>query len=250
MKIKLPLYFISDNHFMLTKNQYESKRRAKLFNLFEHIKKTGGTLVIGGDFFDFWFQTFSSVPQYYDDIIKSLQSLNQNNIDIHYVVGNHDYWDFGYMEKHCGCNIHKGDFMFNINKHKMIVTHGDGILKNDTMYRLMKSIIRSKLFIFFTRIAPITIMTFLAKKISNSKNKLNSMYPGLNKTLKNELNEYAFKTMEKNNVDTLLMGHYHEIGIIERDNKKFIHMGDWLTKFTVTIFDKNNTFVQKSWAEK
>ena len=85
------------------------------------------------------------------------------------------------------------------------------------------------------------------QKNSNSKNKLNPNYPGLNKSLKNELKDYAFKKMEENNsINTLLMGHYHEIGIIEKDDKKFIHLGDWLTKFTVTIFDKNKTFIQKS----
>ena len=82
--MKLPVYFISDNHFLLDDNEAESERRNKLFNLFEHIKKTGGTLIIGGDFFDFWLQTFSDIPKYYDDIIQNLQSLNEQNIEIHY----------------------------------------------------------------------------------------------------------------------------------------------------------------------
>ena len=154
------------------------------------------------------------------------------------------------MQKTFKCNVHKSDYIVNIDKHKILITHGDGILKNDVMYRFMKKIIRSWLFIFLIRIVPISIMTFFAKKISNSKNKLNPNYPGLNQSLKNELKDYAFKTIEKNNIDTLLMGHYHEIGIIEKGDKKFIHLGDWLTKFTVTIFDKNKTFVQKSWGEK
>ena len=68
--MKLPVYFISDNHFLLDYNEAETERRNKLFNLFEHIKKTGGTLIIGGDFFDFWLQTFSGIPKYYDDIIQ------------------------------------------------------------------------------------------------------------------------------------------------------------------------------------
>ena len=104
--MKLPVYFISDNHFLLDYNEAETERRNKLFNLFGHIKKTGGTLIIGGDFFDFWLQTFSGIPKYYDDIIQNLQSLNEQNIEIHYVVGNHDYWDFGYMQKTFKCNVH------------------------------------------------------------------------------------------------------------------------------------------------
>ena len=37
--MKLPVYFISDNHFLLDYNEAETERRNKLFNLFEHIKK-------------------------------------------------------------------------------------------------------------------------------------------------------------------------------------------------------------------
>ena len=56
--MKLPIYFISDNHFLLENSKLELERRLKLFQLFCEIQKTGGTLVIGGDFFDFWLESF------------------------------------------------------------------------------------------------------------------------------------------------------------------------------------------------
>ena len=71
----LPLYFISDNHFLLEKSQLEEERRRKLFDLFEHISETGGTLIIGGDFFDFWLQSIVSTPQYYNDLLSSLKKF-------------------------------------------------------------------------------------------------------------------------------------------------------------------------------
>ena len=36
--MKLPIYFISDNHFLLENNTEEKGRRKKLLNLFEKIK--------------------------------------------------------------------------------------------------------------------------------------------------------------------------------------------------------------------
>jgi len=53
--MKLPLYFISDSHMGMEINESEIKRRNKLFQLFNQIKSSGGTLIIGGDFFDCWF---------------------------------------------------------------------------------------------------------------------------------------------------------------------------------------------------
>ena len=66
---KLPVYFISDNHFKLDITFSEKKRRKYLFNIFKKIKETGGSLVIGGDFFDFWFYYPKMIPAGYTDIL-------------------------------------------------------------------------------------------------------------------------------------------------------------------------------------
>ena len=244
--MKLPVYFISDNHFLLDYNEAETERRNKLFNLFEHIKKTGGTLIIGGDFFDFWLQTFSGIPKYYDDIIRNLQSLSEQNIEIHYVVGNHDYWDFGFLTKNCGIIIHKSDFIFNINNKNFLITHGDGLLKNDFLYRFMKKIIRSKLFVLLVRLIPSSIMATIAKKISNTNSKFDQS-EHLPQNCKKELEDYAINEIENNNINTVLMGHYHQLGIKEINDGHFIHLGDWITQFTVTIFNEEGLWEQKSW---
>ena len=243
----LPIYFISDNHFLLEKSQLEDERRRKLFDLFDHISETGGTLIIGGDFFDFWLQSIVSTPQYYNDLLSSLKKLHAQNINIHYVMGNHDYWDFGALTKQCGCTIYKTDFEFNVDGQKIVVTHGDGILKNDSMYRLMKKIIRSNLFILLVRLIPISIMTKIARKISGTKKKFNENYPGLKKEYKNELEEFAFNKMNDENIDVLLMGHYHELGIYKKQKKQFIHLGDWIKQYTVTTLDQNGIWKQKKW---
>ena len=96
---KQPVYFISDNHFVSETTPSEKERRNHLYQVFEKIKNTGGTLVIGGDFFDFWFNYKYVIPSGYEDLLDHLDDLNQSGITIHYVLGNHDYWDFGYFKK-------------------------------------------------------------------------------------------------------------------------------------------------------
>ena len=71
--MEAPFYIISDNHFMMTDSEEERSRRNKLFLIFDKIKKDGqGTLIIGGDFFDFWFETKKVVPKYFDNLINEL----------------------------------------------------------------------------------------------------------------------------------------------------------------------------------
>ena len=83
--MKLPIYIISDNHFLLDRDKLEEERRAKLFKLFQKIKNTGGTLILGGDFFDFWIEFKFGYPTCYEDILNELEILHNNNIEIHYV---------------------------------------------------------------------------------------------------------------------------------------------------------------------
>ena len=48
----LPIYFISDIHLMLKRGESELKRQDILFKFLNHVKKTGGTLIINGDLFE------------------------------------------------------------------------------------------------------------------------------------------------------------------------------------------------------
>tara|TARA_B100002052_G_scaffold299183_1_gene336097 strand:- start:17344 stop:18072 length:729 start_codon:yes stop_codon:yes gene_type:complete len=241
--MKKPIYIISDNHFLLEKNVIEEKRRQKLFKLFSKIKKSGGTLILGGDFFDFWVQSYYSIPNFYDDILDEISMLTKNKIEIHLVAGNHDYWDFGFLSKKYGLFFHKKDFEFFIDKKKILITHGDGILKDDKGYRLMKRIIRSPLFILIIRLIPSSVMSYLAKFISNSKSKFGKTEI-LDDKYKTELKIYAKKMIELHGYHTVLMGHYHQKGIYEINNSYFIHLGDWINNFTVTTFTKENKWIQ------
>ena len=133
-------------------NESEIKRRNRLYKLFDNIKLTGGTLIIGGDFFDFWFEFGKKAPKIYSDVFEELESLKQHGIDIHYVAGNHDYWNFGYFESTFLKSFYKDDFSINKFGLKILVTHGDGLLKSDVGYRALKKVIRNKIFIFLFKI--------------------------------------------------------------------------------------------------
>ena len=78
-----PYYIISDNHFSMNLNNEEHERREKLFQVFNKIKSLNkGTLIIGGDFFDYWFEYTHEIPKGYNDILEALADLTKNNIDI------------------------------------------------------------------------------------------------------------------------------------------------------------------------
>ena len=73
--MKLPVYLISDNHFFMGSPPNEENRRELLFSLFEKIKEAKGTLIIGGDFFDFWFDYGNNKNNSYKDIFNQLHKI-------------------------------------------------------------------------------------------------------------------------------------------------------------------------------
>tara|TARA_B100001142_G_scaffold96048_1_gene97893 strand:+ start:878 stop:1093 length:216 start_codon:yes stop_codon:yes gene_type:complete len=69
--LKAPYYIVSDNHFFMKNDENEKNRRKKLFNILDHIKKKGiGTLIIGGDFFDYWFEYNNKIPSGYESLCE------------------------------------------------------------------------------------------------------------------------------------------------------------------------------------
>lgn len=232
--MKTPIFFVSDNHFQKKSDYAEKKRRKKFYSLLEHIKESKGTLVIGGDFFDFWFNYNGYAPSEYLDIFEKLKKLKNNGVDIYYVLGNHDYWDFGFFNRTFSKESFKDQFQFTIDGQDFLVIHGDGVLKEDFGYRLFRSIIRSRICIFLFNLLPPYIGYYIAKKISHA-DKPKEYYKD-NKIIKERLLFHARERWKE--ADILLVGHYHQEGIIEQDNKKLIFLGDWLNKYLVTKYDR------------
>ena len=185
-----PVYFISDNHFQLEINSDEKERRNRLYKVFNKIKITGGTLVIGGDFFDFWFYYPHMVPPEYADLMEELRSLNESGISIHFVLGNHDYWDFGYFQKKFNAMVYRGNLDFNDNGYNTQVCHGDGLLKNDVGYRFMKKIIRSRSCIFLFRNLHAQWGYSLAQKISKTSGHYHHQHDNIHQH--NDINTLPF----------------------------------------------------------
>jgi len=243
---KLPVYFISDNHFKMDLDDSEKDRREKLFYVFDKIKSTDGTLVIGGDFFDFWFDYRYVIPSGYVDLLEQLDLLHKSGIPIHYILGNHDYWDFGYFHKKFGAQVYADNLEFHQDENQIQVCHGDGLLKNDSGYRLMKKIIRSQLCIFLFKNFHPDWGCALAKQVSKTSGNYHH-HDLKSKEIRNELIEYA-QSQWKRGIKSVLLGHYHQTGIIKENGNTLIFMGDWIKHYTVTRLDENGWW-QGNWEE-
>ena len=69
------------------------------------------------------------------------------------------------------------------------------------------------------------------------------------KKCKQELRDFSIKQINNNNYDAVLMGHYHQVGIEKINNGYFIHLGDWINEYTLTILNENGDWEQESWKQ-
>ena len=250
--MKLPLYFISDCHIGMNLDNNEQKRRKKLFHIFDKIKKNGGTLILGGDFFDFWFEFRKKTPEIYKDVFNELVKLKNSGINIHYIAGNHDYWNFGYLESTFVKSFYKGDLYIEDFNTKILITHGDGLLKSDQRYRALKKVLRSKVFIFFFKLLGEKIGYKIGKKASQyypnyyQQKKSNSSDDNI-KEIKRDILDYAHQ-MWSQGYDVVLVGHYHQLEIIDKGAKLLIFLGDWMKHYSITKFD-GKKWTQFTWNE-
>ena len=95
--MKTPLYFISDIHLKLQTNPEEINRREKLYRLLNLIRETGGTCFFVGDLFDFYFEYPNLIPKAYSDFYQKVFEMKKDGVEIHFMVGNHDYWVEGFI---------------------------------------------------------------------------------------------------------------------------------------------------------
>ncbi|HDY75206.1 MAG TPA: UDP-2,3-diacylglucosamine diphosphatase [Candidatus Marinimicrobia bacterium] len=235
--MQLPVYFISDIHLMLDYSEQEKERQQKLFHFLDYIVQTNGTLVIVGDLYDFYFEYKHVIPKVYFPFYQKLYSLKQAGIEVHFITGNHDHWILDFMEDTLTHRVYTDDTTLEISGKKFYLTHGDGILSWDRGYRLLKSILRNKLFIWLYRWVHPTIGYGIAHAISKRgyHYKHSTEY---NKKVLSELKVFA-ETISADGFDYVITGHYHQSTIENVNGGKLVVLGDWIQYFSYGIFDGN-----------
>lgn len=91
-----------------------------------------------GDIFDFWYEFVWQKPEEYRFTLDTLKSLTERGITIHYFIGNHDIWTFGWLSKQTGVLVHRKPEEAIINGKSCYLAHGDGLVPSDMMKRYPK----------------------------------------------------------------------------------------------------------------
>jgi UDP-2,3-diacylglucosamine hydrolase len=182
----------------------------------------------------------------YFPFYQKLFSLKNSGVDIHFITGNHDHWTMDFMGETLTTKVHFDDVSIDIHGKRFYLTHGDGILSWDRSYRVLRTIIRSKLFIWLYRWLHPTIGYGIAHAISKKGRHYNHSKE-YNEKVMRELKVFT-ETVAADGHDYVLTGHYHQARIENVNGGKLVVLGDWLQYFSYAIFDGNELEL-KFWEE-
>lgn len=231
----LPIYFISDIHLMLNRTKQEAKREEILFSFFDHVRNSGGTLIINGDLFDFYFEYKDVIPKVYAPLYYQILKLRESGVKVHYILGNHDYWVMDFINDVLFDKVYDDDVKLKIGKKTFYITHGDGFLSWDKSYRALKKFIRSRLFIWFYR----SLHPRIGYSFANWVSKKGEDYVHTKEYNKKILDEMKVqsKPFFDDGCDYFISGHYHQAKELDMKNGKLLILGDWLSFFSYGKFD-------------
>ncbi len=223
------IYFISDCHFGLPDLPTSKAREKRVVAFLEQISHDATHLFLLGDIFDYWFEYKDVVPKHYVRLLGKLAQMSDSGIKIYYILGNHDMWNFSYLQEEIGLTQLTGIHDMLINNKKVRLGHGDGLDKTDKGYLLIKWIYAQKFNQkWFAALHPRWSFAIANKVSLKSRN----AHLEEDKIFKGEDNEpiirYCKQILEKEYFDFFIFGHRHyPLDFHFPNGTRYINTGDW-----------------------
>jgi UDP-2,3-diacylglucosamine hydrolase len=238
------VFFISDAHLGLESIEKEKEKERKLVGFLRHVQQHGTHLFIVGDLFDAWFEYRTVIPKGFHRLLTSLEDLTQQGIETHYLAGNHDYWMGNYFWEYLGVHIHFEPFSMTLDGKRFYLHHGDGLMKNDAGYRILKKILRNPFNIWLYSLLHPDIGIGLAR-LSSRKSRHYTTQKNFGRG--DDMLEFAAKKIE-NGSDYVIMGHRHQPVAASIGKGMYVNLGDWISSFTYAEFSSGRLEL-KTWKQ-
>jgi UDP-2,3-diacylglucosamine hydrolase len=228
--------FISDIHLGLHSKEIEKRKERLLVQFLNSTAVHCKELFIVGDLFDYWFEYKRVYQKGFFRTLTALQDLSEKGIKIHYFIGNHDFLHRDFFTHEIGVKMYENPLNVILHGKKFFIGHGDGLVKNDYGYLILKKVMRNKgIQKLYSLIHPdlgIGLASFSSK---NSRNY----------TAKKDYGEVdglfeAAKIRIDKGFDYVIFGHLHKRIFKNYKNGYYINLGSWLDNPCYGIFKENN----------
>ncbi|MCQ2351562.1 MAG: UDP-2,3-diacylglucosamine diphosphatase [Paludibacteraceae bacterium] len=240
--IKCKRYFISDAHLGSQAFAYNDRERElKLVKFLDSIKAEASDIYFLGDIFDFWYEYNHYVPKGCVRLLGKMAELSDSGIRLHFFIGNHDLWTFGYLEKEIGMKIYGAYSIEEFDGKKFFLSHGDMVGYRPFSVRLMQKTFHNKAIQWlYSLIHPSISMAFGFRWSKSNRLTKHTQESAQYLGEENEyLVQFAKDTLKQDSsIDFFIFGHRHVmLDLMLRDKKRVVYLGDWIDKFSYGVWD-------------
>jgi UDP-2,3-diacylglucosamine hydrolase len=216
--------FISDIHLGLQSKEEEKIKEKLLVKFLQFAQSNCDELFIVGDLFDYWFEYKRVYQKGFFRTLTALQDLVEKGIKVHYFIGNHDFLHRDFFEKEIGVKLYGDPISTVLNNRKFFIGHGDGLVKNDTGYNILKMILRSRISQKLYSLLHPDLGIALASRTSKTSRDYTTKkdygeVDGLFDTAKSKIDE---------GYEYVLFGHLHQQIFQKHKNGIYVNLGSWL----------------------
>jgi UDP-2,3-diacylglucosamine hydrolase len=231
--------FVGDAHFAAG-----DKGRRKHFSRFVHENRsTFDTLVIMGDFFDFWFgfPDCSLLKKEYRDVLEILQGLRSNGVRVIYLEGNHDFSLGPYMREELGIEVYDKSVEMELNGKRIYLAHGDRIapaVGHWVLIRILRNWVTYRLITF---LGPRLVIAIARRWSARSRKRTLEKSPKVIARLQRFAREKLGQGF-----DAVILAHTHlpeAITMVEQGREAYyFNVGNWIKDFSYLRYNEKKGF--------
>ncbi len=192
-----------------------------------------------GDVFDFWFEYKRAVPKGGVRLLGAIARIVDSGIPVHYHVGNHDLWTFGYFEDELGVTLHREPIVRDYDGVRCMIGHGDGIGPGDAGYKRLKGVFTNPALQWAYRWVHPDIGIALAEYLSRNSRARKGHLDRLAGDREDEwIWQFCREHLSREHIDCFIFGHRHlplDFEVPGPEGSKpgrYINLGDWIQHFT------------------
>jgi len=136
-----PCYILSDAHLGFAPAGVE---RA-VISFLRYLADSGGSVIINGDLFEFWFEWRTVIPRRGFRTLAALADLVEAGVPVLMIAGNHDCWGGEILRNDVGVDYRFGPWTGDVAGWRTRIEHGDGLRPvEDRRYRALRHLVRNR----------------------------------------------------------------------------------------------------------
>ena len=225
-------YFLSDLH--LGAPYFEDSRHAesRVVSFLDSIKEEADAVFLLGDVLDYWYEYRYVVPRGFVRFFGKLAELADRGVKVVWFIGNHDIWIFDYLPSELGIEVVDGYKVFDLDGHKFLMTHGDGIGKLKPSFKVLRRLFRNRFCQkLFSGIHPRCTVPFAYGWSRHSRKSEIPSEADAERMMRN-ITQFSLDYLRRDpDVEYFMYGHLHLLEMVELTKRaSMIVLGEWIER--------------------